>query len=145
MATITKYNLGTQYQYNGTAAIDWDTDTIKVALVTSAYTPSATTHNYFDVVTANQVSGTNYSAGGTALTGLAVTENAGTVKVDANDVTWAQSGTGFSNARYAIIYKDTGTASTSPLFGYIDFTSDKGNVSGDLTLSWNANGIFTVA
>jgi len=42
--------------------IDLDTDTLKVALVTSSYTYSAS-HDYFDDIT-NEVTGTGYSAGG---------------------------------------------------------------------------------
>ena len=146
MATITKYNLFLKGMFNGdtNAVIDFDTDTIKVALATSAYTPSASTHDFFNDIT-NEVTGTNYTAGGAEITGKSVTESSGTVTFDGADVTWSQSGSGFSNARYAIIYKSTGTASTSRLIGYIDMTSDKGNVAGDFTISWAGTGVFTVA
>jgi len=142
MATITKYNLWQLNQLNGSAVIDWDTDTIKVSLSSSIYTPNAATHNFFDDIT-NEVTGTNYTAGGETIGSVAVTESAGVTTVDGADVTWTQSGAGFTNARYAILYKDTGAAATSPLVGYIDFTTDKGNVNGDLTVQWNAAGIFT--
>jgi len=142
MATITKYNLWQTNQLNGSAVIDWDTDTIKVALASSSYTPNAAVHNFFDDIT-NEITGTNYIAGGGTVTTVAVTESGGVTTVDGDDVTWAQSGGGFTTARYAILYKDTGAAATSPLVGYIDFTTDKGNVNGDLTVQWNAAGIFT--
>jgi len=146
MATITKYNLFLKGMFNGdtNAVIDFDTDTIKVALATSAYTPSATTHDFFNDIT-NEVTGTNYTAGGAEITSKTLTESSGTVTFDGADVTWSQSGSGFSNARYAIIYKSTGTSSTSRLIGYIDMTSDKGNVAGDFTISWAGTGVFTVA
>ena len=112
-------------------------------MVSSTYTPLATTHDFFNDVT-NEVSGTNYTAGGATLGSPTLTESSGTVKFDASDVTWAQNAAGFADARYAVIYKSTGVASTSPLIGYIDFASDKGNVSGDLTLVWGVSGIFTV-
>lgn len=142
MATIAKYNKFLKNQMDGTAVIDFNTDTIKVALVSSSYTPSATTHDFFDDIT-NEVSGTNYTAGGATIGSPTLTESAGVVTFDGADVTWTQSAAGFSTARYAIIYKSTGTASTSPLLGYIDFGSDKGNVNGDLTIQWNASGIAT--
>lgn len=144
MATITKYNAFLKNQFNGTSVIDFDTDTLKVALVTNTYVPNAATHVFFSDIT-NQVTGTNYTAGGTAVAGKTLVEAAGVVTFDGNDVTWLQSATGFSTARYAILYKDTGTAATSPLIGYIDFTADKGNVTGDLTVQWGAGGVFTVA
>src|ERR1044072_4016231 len=97
-------------------ALDLDTDTIKVALVTSSYTPNQDTHTKFSDVT-NEVSGTGYTAGGTALANKAVTadntDNEGVF--DADDVTWSSS---TITARGAVVYKDTGTASTSKLICY---------------------------
>jgi len=143
-AAFTKYNLFLKNQFNGTAPIDFDTDTIKVALCTSSYTPSATTHDFFDDIT-NEVTGTNYTAGGATLTTKTLTESGGTVTFDADDVTWAQDPAGFTTARYAILYKSTGTASTSPLIGYFNYVSNKDNVDDDFVIRWNASGIFTVA
>jgi len=143
MASITKYNKWLQNQINGTAPIDWDTDTIKVALLTSAYTPDAATHDFFDDVSANEVAGDGYTAGGATIANIAVVEVAGVTTVNGDDVTFLQEALGFTDARYAVIYKDSGVAATSPLMGYIDFLSDKGNVAGDLTIQWNVNGIFT--
>ena len=37
--------------------IDWDTDTIKVALLTNAYTPDQDAHNYLDDVITHEVTG----------------------------------------------------------------------------------------
>ena len=47
-------------------SIDLDTDTIKVMLVTSTYTPNQDTHTKRSDVT-NEVSGTGYTAGGATL------------------------------------------------------------------------------
>lgn len=46
--------------------IDFDSDTIKMLLTTSAYTPDFDAHDYRDDVT-NEVSGTGYTAGGATL------------------------------------------------------------------------------
>lgn len=129
--------------------VDWDdnsTTTVKIALVTSAYTPAVDTHDFWNDVSANEVSGTNYTAGGNAVANKTVTgPSSGTITVDSDDpATWSQDAGGFSNARYAILYKDTGTATTSPLIGYYDLGSDQGNVSGDLTLSLSTV-LFTVS
>jgi len=51
---------------SGNAPIDWLTDTIKVMLCTSAYTPNADTHVFKSDVT-NEISGTGYTATGVAL------------------------------------------------------------------------------
>lgn len=52
--------------------IDFDTDTVKAALVTSTYTPDYLAHDYFNDVT-NEVSGTGYTAGGATLASKTVT------------------------------------------------------------------------
>ena len=65
----------------------------------------------------------------------------GFVVFDADDVAWTTS---TLTARYAIIYKSTGTSSTSPLIGYIDFSSDKSSVTGTFTIQWNAEGILNL-
>lgn len=123
--------------------IDLDTDTIKVALVTSSYTPNQDTHEFFSDVT-NEVSGTGYSAGGSALTTKTVTEDTTNDRgvFDADDVSWTTS---TITARAAVLYKSTGTSSTSPLICYIDFGSDKVSTAGTFTVSWDANGILTLS
>ena len=139
MASISFYNNATKDILDGT--IDLDSDTIKVSLHASSYTPSVA-HDFFSDLT-NEVTGSNYTAGGATLGSTAVTTvTTNDAMYDAADTTWSAHATGFSTARYAVIYKSTGTDSTSPLLGYIDFTSDQDNVNNDLTIKWNASGIL---
>lgn len=123
--------------------IDLDTDTIKVMLLTNSHTQDQDNHEFIDDVSANEVSGTGYSAGGATLANKAVTQdntdNEGVF--DADDVTWGSSSI---TARYAAIYKDTGTPGTSPIIAIIDFGSDKTSSSGNFTISWNAEGILNL-
>lgn len=122
--------------------IDLDTDTIKCALVTSSYTPDQDAHDNFDDVT-NEVSGTGYTAGGATLASVTMTaDNTGNKGVfDAADVSWATS---TITARAAVLYKSTGTASTSKLIAYIDFGSNIVSTGGTFTITWNASGILTL-
>ena len=122
--------------------VDWDTDTIKVALTTSTYTPNQDTHDYFNDVT-NEVSGTGYTAGGNTLASKTITyDDANNVIVlDAADTTWGSS---TITARYAVVYSSTGTASTSPLIGYVDFGSDQSSTNGNFTITWDSTGIVRV-
>jgi len=123
-------------------SIDLDTDTIKVALVTSSYTPNADTHQDFADVT-NEVTGTGYTAGGETLANTAVTTDTTDDEgvFDADDVTWSAS---TITARGAVIYKDTGSAATSLLIGFIDFTSDQASTAGDFTIQWGSEGILNL-
>lgn len=126
------------YIMNG--GIDLDTDTIKVALVTSSYTPSAAHANFSDIT--NEVSGTGYTAGGKTITTPTVTNVSTTGVFDGDDVSWTTS---TITARGAVIYKSTGTSSTSRLIAFIDFTTDKVSTAGTFTIQWNASGILTLS
>ena len=122
--------------------VDWDTDTIKVMLLSSSYTPNQDTHDYLEDVVANEVTGTGYTAGGQTLTGKTITYDgaSNTTVLDANDVSWSNS---TINARYAVIYDDAGsTNATKVLLGYVDFGSDQSSTNGAFTITWDATGIF---
>ena len=133
------YNSAKVNLLNG--GVDLDTDTIKVALVSSAYTASAA-HDFFDDIT-NEVSATGYTAGGQALASPAIALNGTTAEFDAADVTWSITGT--VTARGAVVYKDTGSAATSPLLFYYDFGTDETAEDGDFTIQWSANGLATLS
>ena len=139
------YDNGKLIQYSGSAdAIDFATagDTLKISLHTVTYVPARATHDFFNDVT-NEVTGTNYTAGGVTLASKTLAVSANVLTFDAADVTWSQNAGGFANARIAVLYKDTGTPSTSPLVAFYDLGSDKGNVAGDLVLG-TPSGIFTI-
>jgi hypothetical protein len=123
-------------------SIDLNTDTIKVALVTSSYTPSQDNHEDFADVT-NEVSGTGYTAGGQTLTNLTVSKDNTNNKsiFDADDVLWTNS---TITARGAVVYKDSGTPSTSWLIIYLDFTTDKSSSASDFEIQWGTEGILNL-
>jgi hypothetical protein len=124
--------------------IDWDTDTIKVALLTNAYTPDQDVHNYLDDVVTYEVSGTGYTAGGNTLANKTNSYNSATnvITLDADDTTWSSS---TITARYAVIYDATpATNATKPLIGYVDFGSDQSSSNGNFTITWDATGIVRV-
>ncbi len=105
-------------------AIDFDTDTFKVMLVTSTYVADKDTHLKRSAVT-NEVTGTGYTAGGST-TACTVAKDTATDKVTLSfaTVSWA---TATITARAAVIYKSRGGASSADeLVCYIDFN---GNVS----------------
>lgn len=129
--------------YDNSTKIDLTTDTIKVALADSGYTPDVDAHDFFNDVT-NEEAGTGYTAGGATLANKtwAVVGASNVVKFDADDTSWASS---TITTRYAIIYKSTGTAGTSPLIAVVDFSTDRTSDGGTFLISWNASGIFTIS
>jgi hypothetical protein len=103
-------------------AIDFDTDTFKIMLVTSAYTPNKDTHLKRSDIT-NEATGPGYIAGGVILA-TAVTKNIANDKVviDFPAVSWNNSSI---TARGCIYYKSRGGASSADeLVAYTDFGFD---------------------
>ena len=88
-----------------------------------------------------EVTDTGYTAEGEALASKTLSYSTLVTTFDAADVTWASSSI---TARYAVLYQDSGTESTSILLAYVDFGEDKVSSSGDFKVIWHANGILTV-
>ena len=145
MPTPTVYPQHKLRQYNGTAVVDWDTDDIRIFILTNTHTDSDA-HDFVDDLT-NHVTGTGApGTSGLALTGEAIALDGTTAEMVHDDVTITQSGAGFSNGRYVVWAKWTGTASTSPLIMRMNNGSDFGNVAGDLIIDASAaTGVLTVA
>lgn len=116
-------------------SITWNSDTIKMALVSGGYTPNTSTHTFWSSVTANLI--------GTAVSLASKSSSAGIA--NCANVTFTSVATG-STATYLVIYKDTGTASSSPLIAVIDtatglpVTTNGGNIT--VTIDTGSNKLF---
>ena len=113
--------------------IDFDTNSFKAMLVTSAYTPNKDTHDKRDDVT-NEVSGTGYTAGGVASV-CTVTKDTATDRVTLSfaAVSWASS---TITARGLVYYKTRGGASSADeLVAYNDFGSDVSSSGGTFSVA----------
>ena len=116
-------------------------NTFNIALYTSSASLGAGTTAY---TTSNEVSGTNYTAKGQAVTNVTPTSSSTTALTDFTDET-------FSNvtltARGALIFNDS--ASGDPAVCVLDFGSDKSASSGDFTIVFPAadssNAIIRIA
>jgi len=128
MAVATLYDNGRKKLVDG--SIDLDSDTIKVALLSSGYTPNVATHTFLSDLS-NEIIASGYTAGGNALTTKVITVDTVNHRayLDADDVVWSPGAT--FTVRYAVLYKSTGTANTSPLIGYIDWVTDRTALSGE--------------
>lgn len=123
-------------------SIDLDTDNINVSLHTSSYTPNIDTHTFYSDATASEVAnGNGYTTKGVSLSSKAVSIDTTNdlAYFDAADVTWSTS---TITARYALIWKNTGTNTQSPLVGYVDFGSDKTSDNGNFVITWSSAGIL---
>ena len=134
------YGVPVKNQYDGTAVTDWDTDTIKTALLTG-YTFAQDTHDFFDDVSASEVPATgNYTAGGATLGTKTATYDTATdqTRLDAADTTWPSS---TISATDAVVYKSTGTPATSPLIAAVDFGATVSTTAGTFQITWDPTGI----
>lgn len=120
------------------AQINWMTDTIKVLLIdTGAYTPQTATHEYL-----SDVSSSARIAGPVTLTSKSTNGGA----ADAADVTFTS--VAGASIEAILIYKDSGTESTSPLIAWIDTATGLPITpnGGDIIVTWDngTNKIFKV-
>jgi hypothetical protein len=145
VAAGTLYGQTMTGQYSATAArrIDWVTDTIRMTLHTATYTPNRDTHVFASDLTNEVAAGGGYSTGGVTLGTKSVSydSTAHLTRLIAADPSWGPGAT--ITCRYAVIWKDTGTSTTSPLMGYIDLGAQS-ITSGTLTVDLDqTNGVFT--
>lgn len=118
-------------------SVDLDTDTIKVALVTSGYTFNATHQFYSSITPGSNVVGTPQTLGSKSITDGVF---------DAADATFTAVTGSACNA--LVIYKDTGSDATSPLIAYIDTATGLPVTpnGGNITIAWDngTNKIFKI-
>jgi hypothetical protein len=119
---------------------DLDTDTLKMALIDPSMsgTYGAATTNYSDVTgNSDEVSGTNYSAGGVTITNVSISTDGTTGIVDFDNVV-------FNNvdidARGAIIYN---SSQSNKAICLLDFGETKSATDGDFTVVMPAAGAST--
>jgi hypothetical protein len=131
------YNSGKRDIFDGT--IDLVNDTIKVMLVNASYTPNAD-HDFVDDVSANELSGTGYTAGfgGAGRKTIAgksfSTDNTNDrAEFTFNAVTWSAINAG--TAAYAILMKEITNDAASRLIAYLDLNPDVVTNGGDFTLT----------
>lgn len=110
-------------------SVDWLTDNIKAVLVDAAdYTVNTSTHQYLsDIAAGGRVATSSNLSSKTATDGAA----------DAADITFSAVSGDVSEA--IVIYKDTGSAATSPLICYIDTATGLPATpnGGNITVSWS--------
>lgn len=129
-------------------SIDLDTDTIKVVLVTSAYTFNSDTHTQYSHITNQVANGNGYTTGGATLANkaIAVDNAANLAKFTANNVVWNDS---TISAAGAILYKyidNAGSpAAASPLICFVAFGETVISNAGSFTIAWPDNVIKTLA
>lgn len=121
--------------------IDCENDTIKLKYMDTAYTPDAGTDQFLSDVSASEASGAPTET--LANVDIRIDTGNSRVEFDADDVT--ENSITTTTDKF-IIYKDTGTAATSPLIMCIDIAEGTLTpVSGTLAITFNAEGLFSIS
>jgi len=120
--------------------VDLDTDTIRMMLLDDTYVPDQDAHDFKNDLS-GEIAGLGYTARGMALADKTITQDDTNNRTvwDATDVSWPAS---TLTARYAVLYKDTGVDSTSPLIALIDFGENKSTSISTFTVPFNTDGIL---
>lgn len=121
---------------------DLSADDVRLALVGSGYTPDAGDSVWADI-SAQEVTGVNYNAGGKSLAGTSVVVSGSTGSFRADPVSFTGLNATF---RYGILYAAvTRGGVTNPLICRIlfdDTPSDVVVAGLDFMVSWHADGVF---
>jgi hypothetical protein len=143
------YGLPMRDQWSATATnqVQWLTSSYakKVSLHTATYTPANDTHQFQTALT-NEVTGTNYVAGGVTLLNASatLTYDTGTdeIRLDEEDAVWTTAT--IASIRYAVLWIDgTGAAATDPLVAYYDLGAQS-VTAATFTVQWDATGLVKV-
>jgi len=119
---------------------DLDSDTIKLALITSATAPTAADATPALADYTECSAGGNYVAGGTDMNAT-FTEASGTATFDGDNITWSKNASNPTDARYALVHDTT----TVGAIGWYDLGAVIDMTAGDLTVNVHASGMFTLA
>lgn len=126
----------------GVTPTNLKSDTIKLSLHTSSYSP-VDADDFWDDATNEVGNSGTYASGGATLTVTTSQDNTDDEGVfDAVDVSFTSA---TITARAAVVYKSTGTPSTSPLVCYIDFGSNQTSTAGTFTITFAAEGILNLS
>lgn len=134
----------------GLKKLELETDTLKLGLITSSITPTASTADpcwgaggTTNLSTYQVTPGGNYSTGGPTVANNTFTESGGTATLDADNTSIAQNASNPTNARWGILYSDTATNKDAVAF--IDLGGVTDLSSGGFSVTWNASGIMSLA
>lgn len=120
-------------------ALDLDLETHRIALYNNSDTPNFSTDAAYSAT--NEVTGTNWAAGGVLLTGTTVTESpTGSLMWDATDVSVAS--TTLTGVRGSKIYADA-LAGNNLIVG-INFGADYATSNGTFGVQWASGGVFAI-
>lgn len=126
-----------------TAGLDWAADTIMCALLPSTWVLDLESVAYWADVSADEVTGSGYTAGGVTVLDAAIVADGSTVGAGCSGP--AFTAVTVDDVTYAMFYKATGSDATSPLLAVIVYDTPVSVAADDLVVPVPAAGLFLVA
>lgn len=123
----------------------WGTDDIYLALAATAYSLDIDTHDNWDDVSANEVTGTGWSAGGVQADGEALSLVTANNDVEFDITDESTSTVTLTDGKDLIVYSRTnGTDATRELVGYAEFDVALAPAGGTLLLDFATTGFVLI-
>lgn len=113
-------------------------------LITSAVTPTAGASTPDKTDFTEVATHANYTAGGTSIGAFNAlfSQSGGVTTFDSGtNPSWTKHASG-NSARWGLIYNDD---DTDRCYAFVDLGSDRDMSEGDLTVTWNGSGLFTIS
>lgn len=128
--------------------VDFGGDTLKLIILDTGHTPDtsdSSAQEHLDDISADEVTTTAGYTGAITLTSVSVTQASDITNILAANIAVPAAGAGFTIGRFAVVYKDSGVAATSPLICLVDFGATISIAVNDLNINWGSGKIFTVS
>ena len=133
------FGLTLEKMFIDTAGVSLEAEANKIALVQDGYTPDFDTHD-FHIDLTNEVTGTNYTAEGVALTATEITLTGGLLKFDGADTVY--SNVTITDAMAGVLALAVGSSATNSLVCLQDFVTAASATAADFTIQHHADGIW---
>ncbi len=144
-----KYLLGTSDLTTlSSMAVAYGTDTLKLMILKDTHTPDtsdSSIQEHLDDVSSDEVIITGGYTGPITLTTVTATQASDIVSINADSISITADASGFTDGRYAVVYKDSGVEATSPIVCLVDLGSSISIVVNDLQINWGSGKVFTVS
>jgi hypothetical protein len=136
------FGLTLEKMFIDTAGESLEAEDNRITLISDSATPNFDTMDFWDDLVANEVTGTNWAAGGVALTGTEITLSSGVLTFDATDISVAS--TTISNAMASVLRFNVGSNATDQLVMLHDFVTAVSSSNGTFAINWSASGLATL-
>jgi hypothetical protein len=121
-------------------AEDWEAEDNLITLLSDSSSPSFDTNDFWDDLSANEVTGSGWTD--TALTGTTLTVSSGTLVFDATDL--SVGSTTLTSAMASVLRFAVGSDATDPLVMLHDFVTAVSTSTGTFGIQWNASGLAVI-